>query len=154
MNRFSKGIVVGAGFAVGVISVLILVRLIGPMFLSESRLPKSIIGTDHARVCSQRLTLLRGQPTILGIITNSTNHKIETIIVKGSLFSRAGVFLSQETDYIDRVSPHGVFNFKIAFPCRTTSDGKTFITTIGDTTVTSAEELTCNVEITQGYLEE
>jgi len=154
MNRFSKGIVVGAGFDVGVISVLILVRLIGSMFLSEASCPESIVGTELAIIDTQRLVLIQGRPIILGSISNATDRTIENIIIRGSLFSRTGTFLNQETDYFDQMSPNEVFNFKIAFPCNVVSDGNTYITTIGDTVVKSREELSCNVKITQGYLEE
>jgi hypothetical protein len=152
MNRFSKGIVVGAGFAVGAISILIMVRLIGPVILSKSsQRPKSIVETELAIINTQRLVLIQGRPTILGSISNLTNRTIETIIIQGSLFNRTGTLLNKETDYINQVSPNEVFNFKIAFPCNVESDGNTCIITIGDTVVRSREELSYNVKITQGY---
>jgi hypothetical protein len=116
MNNFVKGIIFGSGFGLGLVIIALIV--IGILFLSPLKFgdsPNSIVGTDAIIINEHRLEFIDGKPMIYGSLTNSTNKKLSSVMIEGSLFNKDECFIDKNTEYIDSLSPNEKFGFKIRF---------------------------------------
>jgi hypothetical protein len=92
--------------------------VIGILFLSPFKFgssPDSIVGTDAITFNEHRLEFIDGKPIIYGSLTNSTNKKLSSIMIEGSLFNKDECFIDKNTEYIASLSPNEKFGFKIQF---------------------------------------
>ena len=106
----------GSGFGLGLFIIALIV--IGILSISPIKLggsPDSIVGTDAITFNEHRLEFIDGKPIIYGSLTNSTNKKLSSIMIEGSLFNKDECFIDKNTEYVASLSPNEKFGFKIQF---------------------------------------
>ena len=116
MNNFVKGIIFGSGFGLALVIIALIAAAI--LFLSPFRFgdsSNSIVGKDAIIINEHRLEFVDGKPVIYGSLTNSTNKKLSSVMIEGSLFNKDECFIDKSTEYIYSLSPKEKFGFKIYF---------------------------------------
>lgn len=116
MNNFTKGLLFGAGFGVGIVIIALLAFLV--LFVSPFKFgtpDSSIVGTNALIIQSQRIDFKDGKPTISGILVNSTGKTLSSVIVEGSILDKEECFIDKREEYFAAINPREKVGYKIEF---------------------------------------
>lgn len=119
MNSFSRGVLLGSGFALGAALVLFGALALwihfATLYFDDCGDRDSVVGSNAISIDDYRVEIQDDQALVIGTLHNTTKDNIKSVMVEASIFDTEDHVLDMESDYIALLPPKEIYGFKIHF---------------------------------------
>ena len=115
MNNFTRGLLFGLGFAIGILIIAASSLWILKHYHFYGESPDTIVGTNAISINDYRIDFIDDKPCVLGTIKNNTKKNLKSVIIEASIFNKDNCFFDKDEEYIDTLPPGEPFGYKISF---------------------------------------